>query len=617
MEPSQDDGLKWFGEGFEGFPKRLPQDCVEYAVYIIHDKLNQAQQRARLQEINVAAKELRKKHLRDYIWQKEAFDLVLHHDEGKWALLGTTNFGDSVADEWVIVWMLQQLSKQFEDAWIRVFDTDGEFLLIEGANALPRWLNPEIAENRVWMNKGQLILIPVEDPQNPHSLSLTESFSLILSPSFRLIRSRSLEAEAFQRLQKYPEEIQSSLHNTLITIPRKVAWLLHHHPSYISPAVEAFYLRDPIALKPLQSANPKNLKFPPRDLVTVSVRFTKILYAQLKSQQFTAPPIWASAIPQILGMAQKDQSEWSQVNAKALARAEIGMKVTCGFEMLLQDPQSRSAKPVQEMEILLEDLDCGDEALPGDAVIAGWESKEDDEGWLDIDFTEFQKELDRKKGEKDSPTGTNGWGDKGAQENVKRMVDKFQAFMNDDGNDDDDDDLDFDESDSEGEDKIGSFDEDEFNRLMKEMMGMPAEERPKVVARNMEKRLAELNDDELIDESDEDEETRQVMDRMERELKNAGALDLNGSASERQEKLNRQGKNGRSSRIKDLEDAEEEDSVAEDSSDDDLADNDIDLNLAKNMMEAFKSQGGLSGPAGNMLSQMGIQLPRDDDDTKR
>jgi hypothetical protein len=28
-------------------------------------------------------------------------------------------------------------------------DTDGEFLLIEAANALPRWLNPEIADNRV------------------------------------------------------------------------------------------------------------------------------------------------------------------------------------------------------------------------------------------------------------------------------------------------------------------------------------------------------------------------------------------------------------------------------------------------------------------------------------
>lgn len=31
----------------------------------------------------------------------------------------------------------------------RVYDTDGEFLLIEAANALPKWLNPEIADHRV------------------------------------------------------------------------------------------------------------------------------------------------------------------------------------------------------------------------------------------------------------------------------------------------------------------------------------------------------------------------------------------------------------------------------------------------------------------------------------
>lgn len=52
-------------------------------------------------------------------------------------------------DEWLIVYILRELSKQFPDLWIKVVDTDGEFLLIEAANALPRWLNPEIADNRV------------------------------------------------------------------------------------------------------------------------------------------------------------------------------------------------------------------------------------------------------------------------------------------------------------------------------------------------------------------------------------------------------------------------------------------------------------------------------------
>jgi SGT1 protein len=64
-------------------------------------------------------------------------------------LHGRTSYGDSVDDEWLIVFILRELSKQFPKLWIKVVDTDGEFLLIEAANALPRWLNPEIADNRV------------------------------------------------------------------------------------------------------------------------------------------------------------------------------------------------------------------------------------------------------------------------------------------------------------------------------------------------------------------------------------------------------------------------------------------------------------------------------------
>lgn len=64
-------------------------------------------------------------------------------------LRGRTNYGDSVEDEWLIVFILRELSRKFSDAWIRIIDTDGEFLLIEAANVLPPWLNPEVAEFRV------------------------------------------------------------------------------------------------------------------------------------------------------------------------------------------------------------------------------------------------------------------------------------------------------------------------------------------------------------------------------------------------------------------------------------------------------------------------------------
>lgn len=43
----------------------------------------------------------------------------------------------------------------------RVWDNDGEFLLIEAAYGLPRWLKPETAQNRLWLHAGTVHLVPL------------------------------------------------------------------------------------------------------------------------------------------------------------------------------------------------------------------------------------------------------------------------------------------------------------------------------------------------------------------------------------------------------------------------------------------------------------------------
>jgi hypothetical protein len=65
------------------------------------------------------------------------------------SLQGRTNYGDSIEDEWVIVYFLRELTKRHKDIWVKVMDSDGEFLLIEAAGTLPAWIEPDVAENRV------------------------------------------------------------------------------------------------------------------------------------------------------------------------------------------------------------------------------------------------------------------------------------------------------------------------------------------------------------------------------------------------------------------------------------------------------------------------------------
>jgi hypothetical protein len=74
MDGPKDD-LKWFGEGFDGFPKRLPEDCVQYMLFIIDSALTQRGLLNQLEIVRKEALKLKKKFLKDYIWQRDDFDL--------------------------------------------------------------------------------------------------------------------------------------------------------------------------------------------------------------------------------------------------------------------------------------------------------------------------------------------------------------------------------------------------------------------------------------------------------------------------------------------------------------------------------------------------------------
>ncbi|PQE32445.1 regulatory factor sgt1 protein [Rutstroemia sp. NJR-2017a WRK4] len=529
-----------FGDNFSGFPKRLPEDTVEYSLYIIdRESKSQKDIHSRLEDVRKESLKLTKDLLTDYIWQRDGFRLEMKTEKGMTSarvrkvptadvatgsmyLHGLTNYGDSVEDEWLIVYILKELSSRFPNLWIKVVDTDGEFLLIEAANALPRWLNPEIADNRdsddsqVWIHNNALHIIPLgavtdssTKPTGPVSrpLTLEEAHKTITSSPKTLIHSPLIEEEAFYRLRNYPAQISASLHHACITIPRKLAYILHARPAAIAPAVEAFYLRDPIALKPLQMASAK-LVFPPEDLVTVSVRFTKVLYAQLMSQQFPPPVAWKDLLA----------NPKNGTNSKSYAQLEMGMKVTSGFEMLVTDPKNKDNRSVREVNILLEDLTSeGDSALPNDDEISRWKDRR-------RVVAGYQLRRFRKR---------TGW-ERQREETTKTFWGKSRQIE---------------ELDSDDED-----DEEEFDA----------------------------------------EGIQKVMKRIEAELKEAGALNLDPAPNKTSAAI--KGKQPANEKSTPRDEAE-----GEDSDDEEL---DIDYNLAKNLLESFKSQGGMAGPGGNLLAML-------------
>lgn len=548
-----------------------------------------------------------------------------NHLLGLLFLHGTTNYGDAIEDEWLVVYMLCELSKAHPDLWVRVGDSDGEFLLVEAANVLPRWLSPEIDHFRVWIHLGKIFLIPLNSKtkkgpsmrsQEEEQLSLLQVVTFLRSNTDGLVHLPAIDSEAFHRLKKYPEQISNSIHHSLVTIPRAVAYIIHGLPKSIAPAVESFYLRDANSLKPILSSS-ASLEFPPEDFVTVSVRFSKTLYAQLKSQRFDTPPRWESVFRNT-----KNENLSSNEEQKRVERLETGMKLTCGFEMLAKDAENSKSRVVREMAIMLEDLqEDGSSVLPSDDDIKLWDQvdQDDDDSWLDINYEEFERELEGKQAQTSSK-GASGFGEAQTQENLRKIVSRFEAFLNDDSAGLDgaeldrmDVDNDDDEEEEEDQDEEVNFDEEAFARMMREMMGLTTTATGKEAQTSKQKPAEDDSDSENDSEAEEDRDIQDLASRMEAELKEYGTLQLDppttGLAIKSKQSSEKKGKG------KEKEQPLQEQSAqsANDSDNDDDDEVDIDYNLAKNLLESFKSQGGMAGPAGNLMGLMGFQLPRDED----
>jgi hypothetical protein len=85
-----------------------------------------------------------------YIWFKDSLKLSLIIPTEKNDPLfyrGIVKFGDSIEDEWFISYIALKLSQKICIS-ISLTDSDGQFMLIEAAEFIPDWIEPDNCENR-------------------------------------------------------------------------------------------------------------------------------------------------------------------------------------------------------------------------------------------------------------------------------------------------------------------------------------------------------------------------------------------------------------------------------------------------------------------------------------
>ena len=189
--------------------------------------------------------------LQGYIWQHEPFQLeVVVVEEGSQCLKGTTRFGDNIEDEWFVVYLLHEISRKVSGLSITVRDNDGEFLLIEAAYAIPRWLSPDNSENRVFIREGCVHLIgPAVGKGKLKPLSVSEAVGVMKGGKFVTKASGEVQEAVLRRIKEYPARARVNMHKARCVVPLHVAHVLKNEPQLVSLAVDAFYRRDIDAMK--------------------------------------------------------------------------------------------------------------------------------------------------------------------------------------------------------------------------------------------------------------------------------------------------------------------------------------------------------------------------------
>lgn len=183
-------------------------------------------------------------------------------------LHGSLRFGDNIEDEWYLVHLLMMISST-EDLGVglsvTIEDCDGQFLLIEAADHLPDWINPECSHNRVWIRHGHVVLLPLsvrssvsQQPQKQQRVKPSPLFyldpsrdgdqgiDLDVSTALAALRARPASSAVINetekvinrsiqaRVQGYPGRCLAARHRVATILPRTIASLFHLCPALIA-----------------------------------------------------------------------------------------------------------------------------------------------------------------------------------------------------------------------------------------------------------------------------------------------------------------------------------------------------------------------------------------------
>lgn len=194
----------------------------------------------------------------------------------------------------------------------QVWSSDGQFMLIEAAELLPKWVDSSqhgsldsISRNRVWIRQGTLHLIPLHSNKENmdfscKGLTFNVAAQAVFDATVATLAPARIQEHLYQKqLCLYPAAVRKQQQRTRVLLPRVTACVMLKRPKLAAAAARAFLNR---SAKDMQSAMQKkecwmdtkcsavssgNKQQPQMDTCTVLLRRSH--YAGLVATTFAAP----------------------------------------------------------------------------------------------------------------------------------------------------------------------------------------------------------------------------------------------------------------------------------------------------------------------------------------
>ena len=289
-------------------------------------------------------------------------------------LRATLRYGHSLNDQWFAVALMYRVADILSKAHgqkvaIEFIDVDdGNFLLIEAADALPKWVDEvgfEGMSNRTWLEEGYIHIIPVNvrSLSGDMSLSKEEALCALVDETTYTKAPSGVQEAIHNRIQHFVASLQPTgvigssatqdwLHRAAVVLPLNLAVLFRSQPDLIPSCVHAFCRCEGRQHQnfqiPLGDRKPQPSLHPPirfERLVKTVVTLSRTTYALLLTGEGMVPPPFA--IPKEYRSVELNRTRRHLKNEALTDRfrhaIEGGIRLTRGFEHLVNGNRGKKS----------------------------------------------------------------------------------------------------------------------------------------------------------------------------------------------------------------------------------------------------------------------------------